>query len=75
YAGLEFSPITYLIGACIDATDYEMSNDEACDIYRKPEVKEIFERYGTEIEGDPREWQLIEELAPFFEQYKNKDVV
>ncbi|MDR1724748.1 MAG: hypothetical protein LBR84_12520, partial [Tannerella sp.] len=67
--------ITYLIGACIDATDYEMSNDEACDIYRKPEVKEIFERYGTEIEGDPREWQLIEELAPFFEQYKTKDVV
>jgi hypothetical protein len=52
-----------------------MSNDEACDIYRKPEVKEIFERYGTEIEGDPREWQLIEELAPFFEQYKTKDVV
>ncbi|MDR1592758.1 MAG: DUF1896 domain-containing protein [Prevotellaceae bacterium] len=72
YAGLEFSPITYLIEACINATGFEMNNDEACEIYRNQTVKEIFQRYGTEIEGDPREYLLVAELAPFFEQYKDR---
>jgi hypothetical protein len=58
YSELEFSPITYLIEACNGETGYEMNNDEACIIYREPAVKEIFERYGTEIEGDTREYLL-----------------
>ncbi|MDR0699074.1 MAG: DUF1896 domain-containing protein [Tannerella sp.] len=73
YAGLEFSPITYLIEACQNATGYEMDNDEACEIYRDPTVKEIFSRYGTEIEGDPREDQLVAELAPYFHKYKDRN--
>ena len=72
HSGLEFSPITYLIEACIEATGYEMNNDEACIIYREPAVKEIFERYGTEIEGDPREHLLVAELKPFFKEYEGK---
>jgi hypothetical protein len=70
YAGLEFSPVTYLIEVGIEATGYEMNDKEACNIYRLPEVKEIFERYGTEIEGDPREYALKAELTPYFEKYK-----
>ncbi|MDR2126824.1 MAG: DUF1896 domain-containing protein [Prevotellaceae bacterium] len=73
YAGLEFSPITYLIEACQNATGYEMSSDEACEIYRDPSVKEIFSRYGTEIEGDPREYRLVAELEPCFHKYKDHD--
>jgi hypothetical protein len=69
YAGLEFSPVTCLIEACMNSTGYEMENDEACEIYRNPAVQEIFERYGTEIEGDPREELLVAELAPYFSKY------
>jgi hypothetical protein len=72
YSELEFSPITYLIEACNGETGYEMNNDEACIIYREPAVKEIFERYGTEIEGDTREYLLVAELKPFFKKYEGK---
>jgi PAS domain-containing protein len=72
HAGLEFSPITYLIEACMNSTGFEIGNDEACYIYRNPAVLEIFERYGTEIEGDPREEWLIAELEPYFAGYKGK---
>jgi hypothetical protein len=69
HAGLEFSPVTYLIEACMNGTGYEMATDEACEIYRNPVVREIFERYGTEIEGDPREEWLVLELKPYFSKY------
>jgi hypothetical protein len=59
--------------ACVNSTGYELENDEACDIYRNHAVREIFERYGTEIEGDPREEWLIAELGPYFAGYKGKE--
>jgi len=75
YAGLEFSPVTYLIETCLDLTGYEMNNDEACEIYRNQAVKDIFLRYGTEIEGDAREEFLIQELKPFLQKHESKQKV
>jgi|GEM_PF-5365544 len=72
YAGLHFSPITYLIEIGEDLHGYEMTKPEACEVYRIPEVKALFEKYGQEIEGDPREPYLIEELKPFLNKLKGK---
>jgi hypothetical protein len=72
HAGLEFSPVMYLIEACMNSTGYEMENDEACAIYRNPAVRKLFERYGTEIEGDPREERLVSELKPYFSRIGNR---
>jgi hypothetical protein len=72
HAGLEFSPISYLKELCFDKHGYDLTNVEACDIYRNQEVKDIFEKYGTNIEGDYREMELIKELIPFLEQYEGK---
>jgi hypothetical protein len=72
HAGLEFSPVTYLNELCYNVYGYDLSNDEACAIYLNREVKDIFSKYGTEIEGDPREMELIEELKPFIKRYEAK---
>jgi len=72
FAGLNFSPITYLIETGDDLHGYEMTKTEACEIYRLPEVRALFDKYGQEIEGDPREAYLIEELKPFLMKYKDK---
>ena len=70
HAGFEFSPITYLTEICRNATGYEMTTEESCEIYGNPQVKEILDRYGTDIEGDDREHLCVAELAPFFQQYE-----
>jgi hypothetical protein len=72
YAGLHFSPVTYLIEIGDELHGYEMTKSEASEIYRIPEVKALFDKYGQEIEGDPREPYLIEELKPFLDRYKGK---
>jgi hypothetical protein len=70
HAGFEFSPITYLTEICRNATGYEMTTDEACEIYGNPQVKEILERNGTDIEGDDQEHLCVQELMPFFLKYE-----
>jgi hypothetical protein len=70
HAGFEFSPITYLTEICQNATGYEMTAAEACEIYGNPQIKEILDRYGTDIEGDDREHLCVEELASFFKKYE-----
>jgi hypothetical protein len=70
YAGLHFSPITYLIEAYVDLYGTELEKQEACQIYKNPMVRDIFERYGDNIEGAPDEYLLREELTSFMEQYK-----
>jgi len=72
YAGLEFSPITYLIEVCVDTKGYEMDKKEACEIYRNPEVRAIFDKYPRDIEGDDKESLLVEELIPFLNKYEGK---
>jgi len=70
HAGFEFSPITYLTEICRNVTGYEMTTDEACEIYGNLQVKEILDRYGTDIEGNDQEYHCVKELAPFFKKYK-----
>ena len=70
FADLHFSPITYLIEAYIDLYGIELEKADACQIYKNPAVRIIFDKYGQDIEGDPKEELLIEELTPFMEQYK-----
>ena len=72
FAGLRFSPITYLIEVCTDLHGYEMEKDEACDIYRNQKVRDIFDKYGDDIEGDYKEYLLIEELTPYLKLYEGK---
>jgi hypothetical protein len=75
FAGLEFSPFFYLIETCVDLYGYEMTKEEALEIYRYQEVKDIFDKYGNDIEGDDKEYQLIEELTPYLKRYDGKGVV
>jgi hypothetical protein len=70
HAGFEFSPISYLTEICRNATGYEMTADEACEIYANPQIKEILDRYGTDIEGDEQESLCVRELLPFFKKYE-----
>ena len=70
YTNLHFSPITYLIEAYIDLYGIELEKADACQIYKNPAVRIIFDKYGQDIEGDPKEELLIEELTPFMERYK-----
>ena len=72
FTDLHFSPITYLIEICIDLHGYEMDKDEACDIYSNQKVRDIFEKYGQDIEGDDKEYLLIEELEPYLKMYEGK---
>ena len=70
YADLHFSPITYLIEAYIDLFGIELEKSEVCQIYKNPTVRDIFDKYGQDIEGDPKEELLVEELTPFMEKYR-----
>ena len=70
YADLHFSPITYLIEAYIDLYGIELDKAEACQIYKNPTVRKIFAKYGSDIEGDPKEELLIDELTPFMGKYR-----
>jgi len=70
YAGLHFSPITYLIEAYDDLFRIELEKPEACQIYKNSTVRDIFDKYGQDIEGDPKEELLVEELTPFMEKYR-----
>jgi len=72
YAGLHFSPITYLIEVGVDNYGYEMEKEEAVEVYRNPEVREIFEKYGDDIEGDPKEHLLVEELVPYLKHLEGR---
>jgi hypothetical protein len=66
FAGLEFSPVTYLIEVYTDMFGIEISKEDACKIYKNEEVKKLFEKYGTGIEGDDNEYLFMEELKPYF---------
>ena len=70
YADLHFSPITYLIEAFADLFGLELDKSEACQIYKNPTVREIFDKYGQGIEGDSKEELLIYELTPFMKQFR-----
>jgi len=72
FAGLHFSPITYLIEVGMDNFNYEMEKEEAVGVYKNPKVREIFGNYGEEIEGDPKEHLLIQELLPYLKHLKGK---
>ena len=69
---MHFSPITYLIEAYDDLFGIELEKSEACQIYKNHKVREIFDNYGQNIEGDPKEELLIEELTPFMEKYRQE---
>jgi len=75
FAGLHFSPITYLIEVGVDNYGYEMEKEEAVEVYRNPEVKAIFEKYGDDIEGDPNEHLLVAELVPYLKHLEGKENV
>jgi hypothetical protein len=72
FAGLHFSPITYLIEVGMDNFDFEMEKEEAVEVYRNPKVREIFRNYGEDIEGDDKEHLLIQELLPYLKHLKGK---
>jgi len=72
YTDLEFSPITYLIEVGMDNYCYEMDKEEAVEIYRNPAVRTIFAKYPKNIEGDPKEYLLVEELMPFLKKHEGK---
>ena len=72
YGGLHFSPITYLIEVGVDNYGYEMEKEEAVEVYRNPEVREIFEKYGDDIEGDPKEHLLVEEIVPYLKHLEGR---
>ena len=70
FVDLHFSPITYLIEVYVDLFGIELEKSEACQIYKNPAVRKIFDKYGQDIEGDPKEELLIEELIPFMKQFR-----
>ncbi|MDR1368818.1 MAG: DUF1896 domain-containing protein [Dysgonamonadaceae bacterium] len=63
HAGLEFSPISYLQELYETRTGKYLHDEPACAVYRK--TKEIFDRYGGDVEGSDKEDDLINELVPF----------
>jgi hypothetical protein len=44
----------------------EISKEDACKIFKNDRVKALFEKFGTDIEGDDDEHLLMEELKPYF---------
>jgi hypothetical protein len=63
HADLEFSPISYLQELYEEKIGQPLDDRKACEIYR--ETKEIFDRYGRDIEGSDEENDMISELVPF----------
>ncbi|MBW8323701.1 MAG: DUF1896 domain-containing protein [Prolixibacteraceae bacterium] len=64
HAGLEFSPISFLQEIYKSATHGEDLDDKkAVEIYKK--TKDIFEKFGNDVEGTDQEDLLVNELIPF----------
>jgi hypothetical protein len=62
--GYEFSPISYLQELYESKTGQYLEDDKACEILKH--TREIFMRYGSDVEGSDEEANLIQELVPFF---------
>jgi hypothetical protein len=69
YAGLHFSPVTYIQEIVIDKFGREVNNEIVLHVYTT--ARPVFDKYspGDDFEGSEQEEALTEELLPFIKSY------